>query len=57
MKWKTTVFKVTEVLQVIRGFLLAGDEKIVIDVKEKGRYAITTMRNDQGASENRAAKN
>ncbi len=57
MKWKTTVFKVTEALQVIRGYLIAGDERITIEAKEKGRYAITTMRGDQGDSDNRATKN
>lgn len=57
MKWKTTVCRITEVLQVVRGFLLAGDERIVVEAKEKGRYAITTMRGDQGDSGNRATKN
>ena len=49
MKWKTTVCKITEVLQVVSGDLIAGDTQIVIEAKEKGRYAITTTRNDQGA--------
>lgn len=57
MKWKTSVFTVTQALQVIRGYLIAGDERIVIEAKEKGRYAITTMRGDQGDSDNRATKN
>ena len=56
MKWKTTVYTITQVLQVIRGYLISGDERITIEAKEKGRYAITTMRGDQGVSENRAAK-
>lgn len=47
MKWKTNVFTVPHTLQVIRGFLLAEADKIVIETKEKGRYAITTTRNDQ----------
>jgi len=35
MKWKTSVFTVTQALQVIRGYLIAGDERIVIEAKEK----------------------
>ena len=57
MKWKTSVYTITQALQMIRRFLLAGDERIVIEAKEKGRYAITTMRGDQGDSENRVAEN
>lgn len=32
------------------------EDKQMREAKEKGRYAITTMRGDQGVSENRAAK-
>ncbi|MCI8611056.1 MAG: hypothetical protein HFE66_03945 [Clostridiales bacterium] len=50
MKWETSADTVPKALQIIRGYLLGGDNKIIIKAdksKEKGRYAITTMRNGQ----------
>lgn len=63
MKWKEYVSTIPEVVRGTRGILILGAERVVIDVKEKGRYAITAMRTDPSDSrkespdsENRATK-
>lgn len=63
MKWKEYVSTIPQVLQAARGVLVLGAERVVIEAKEKGRYAITAMRTDPSDSrkespdsENRATK-
>lgn len=47
---KASVSTITQALQVIRGLLLVGDERITIEAKEKGRYTITTMCNSPASA-------
>ena len=50
MKWKEYVSTIPQVLQAARGALVLGAERVVIEAKEKGRYAITAMRTDPSDS-------
>jgi hypothetical protein len=51
MKNKLLHLSIVQLCQAIKGLLLLGEDYIVIERKEKDRYAITTKRNGPNPKE------